>query len=178
MSAPPAEFSSPGEVISALIIIFIFFRRIRSYQRGSTFSQKRIIRIPLLYTLILVFEYLPSAIGFESAQIPLFTAGVVLGLAAGVLTGLKICGDTQFFSTQGGLMFRRSLRILFLWIALLVIRYGLVAFYGAYSLPGVVAALATAYATGLFYGEAIGLFNMRKDFELKASAKTPGSALL
>lgn len=161
-----SAFSNTGQLQFYLFflafMVLIIVRRSRQLVNGSKFSMARLLRPPLVYTLLLLmssldilFLYIPGIVQITSIMIALLA-----GIAGGVFFGSR----GEVYRQSGEIFFKRSPIIFLAWIVLFATRIFIeLIFPDSISLLYIAISLLS-FSTGLFYGETLAIYRKYREF--------------
>lgn len=139
-----------------VIIAFIAVRRISRGVRGSPFRISRVLRAPIIYSILSVlFIFVLSPLNYD-------IYATIIFLPVGLLFGLGVGGSISFFLKGNVVFYKRSQAILVFWIVSFMLRIILEMFYSNIVIAEIVFDALLAFTSGLIIGEAINIINKAK----------------
>ncbi len=159
----PGNTQGSGFIFFIIFIAFIVTLRIFRGISGRPYSNVRVLRLPVVYTIITLLAVL--GIGFLDNVVFLTLALIPLGF----LFGYRFGGNVKFFNRGGQVYYKRSPVIMVIWLASLVARMALELLFPSNLQVMLVVDSALSLTTGLIIGEAFNLISERKRY-------TPGPA--
>ncbi len=155
------DLSNIENVDYLIIIIFVLFiavRRLYSGLRGRKFKESRIYTLPVIYVVLLLFSLDGLYSNLE------YIILILILILPGILLGLKLGNNIEFFSRNGSLYYKRSQIIMIFWIVSFIGRMLLFMLYPSNILAGFIIDLLLSFTLGLIIGESINLYNKYKEF--------------
>lgn len=155
--------SSTPQQLGGIYFIFIFvvvMVAVRMYRgiNGRVYSRTRVLRIPIVYTILTVVTVL---------SLSLLDMDIVISLAlipVGIIIGLRLGTGVKFVKRNNTLYYVRSPIIMILWLASFIARFLL-----EYLYPGNLTVMfavdsALTVTTGIFIGEAINVIRKKNEY--------------
>ena len=158
--------SGTGIDIFLVIIVLLVARRVYRGINGIRFSYPRVLRIPVVYTILTVFY---------SALLPLqYLLYPLVLIAMGALLGLLFGSSVQFFRRDQQLMYKRSPVIMSVWLAAFIARVAIDLAFPQNLTAAVVVTLLLGVTSGLVIGEAFHIIRQyREDYASQISQLPP-----
>ena len=151
------QAGSPSEYyydyIFIILIVFIAVRRLSRGIHGRVYSRARVLRVPVVYSLLSIFllSYIVSDL--------IYTAIAVLMIIPGLIAGMKFGSLSTVYEQNGQIMYRRSAAILAIWMILFILRVYTEIFVPADLLVNFTIDAFLILSLGLLIGEAYHLVN-------------------
>lgn len=153
---PPGSSALYSSVLLVVFVIYISYRRLYRGMHGRRYSSTRLLRIPVIYSIITV-----ASSAFMPLEYVFIAMGVgVAGLAAGIFFG-----DTaNFFEKKSATFYTRSPVIMIIWLAAFISRVAIELYYdtstsfigsAGNSPAAIIVNLLLAGSTGLLAGETV-----------------------
>ncbi|EFD93040.1 MAG: conserved hypothetical membrane protein [Candidatus Parvarchaeum acidophilus ARMAN-5] len=137
-----------------VIFIVIMYRRANIIMKGRKLSNKSLIRLPLIYTVLTAFFLYDVGILF-------IVLSIVLYLTA-IIPGYLLAKETKIFKKEKEQYYKSSIIITVIWVALFIVRIGIEFFSPENLLLEGVTAVLLAFSAGLFVGEGLLIRNRLK----------------
>ncbi|KQB34854.1 hypothetical protein [Acidiplasma aeolicum] len=145
-------------LIIIIFVLFIAIRRMYSGLNGRKFRASRIFSLPLIYAILLLFS-------LEGIYSNLDYIILVLVLIfPGILFGLRLGDNIEFFYRNNRLYYKRSQAIMAFWLASFIARIFLFLLYPLNILAGFIIDLILAFTLGLIIGESLTLYSRYREF--------------
>lgn len=135
-------------LILIVIAILFIYRTVRTLM-GEKFSGVKIFLIPLVYSVFVLFTFLPSDIYQKTSS--LITAIV------GIVIGLSLSRKVEVYEKKSNLYYKKSLTVTFLWTLFFSVKIVTYLYYPQYYFQSTFSALLTL-VTGMLIGEAIKIY--------------------
>ncbi len=140
-----------------VLVVIIAYRRVYRGMYGAPFSMARLLRIPIVYTIITAI----SSIFLPLADVFFSLAAGVIGLAAGMMFG----NTATFYMQENRIFYKRSPIILVVWLGAFVARIVVeelnptaFSFTSGATIAGIIVDILLAGSTGLLAGETIRVY--------------------
>ncbi len=167
-----ASTGVPAGILEYYLVLGIFvtlmvIRRVRSYLRGYKYNTSRLIRVPVIYALILLFFSSDVIFLAPPSLIQLIT--MTAAAVAGIVGGLFFGKSGEVFKRDDQIYFKRSVVILAIWLISFLSRLVLDLLYPTdFTVQYMVISLL-AFSTGLFAGESVAIYGTYRQFAEKGS---------
>jgi hypothetical protein len=153
--------SNLSTAIVLIIIVLILSRRMYRGIKGTKFSMRGLVVLPLIYIVLTLLFF--AEFPFTITDIAITIAAI----AAGVLSGLRFGQAVTFFQKEDVTYYKRSPFIMGIWIVAYVARFGLELMFPTSFIINFVVEILLGFSSGLLLGESIHI--NRKYTEHKAS---------
>ena len=144
------------EIIIGIIILFGIFRGLT----GRKYALLRVLRTPVIYTVLTLIAVFLTSINDFYAQI------MIVLLPIGIPVGIRFGKDVTFFMKNGTLYYKRSPYLLLIWAFALIARVSIELFSFQSLLAVIIFNALLSFITGMLMGEAIHI--LRTDEKEKA----------
>ncbi len=165
----------PGNTQGSSYIFFIVFLavivtlRIFRGMSGRMYSNARVLRLPVVYTIITLLAVL--GIGLIDNVILLTLALIPVGF----LIGYRLGANVNFFTRNGVVFYKRSPFIMVVWLASLITRMVLELLFPSNLQVMLLVDSALSVTTGLIMGEAFNLISERKKYIPETAKASDGN---
>lgn len=170
-NTPPSTSNSLYSLIFLVVfVVYISYRRLYRGMHGGKFSKVRLLRIPIIYSVITVIS---------AVFMPLEYIFIALGIGLAGLAVGSLYGDTaRFFDRNSNTYYTRSPIIMVIWLAAFISRIGIELFYTTSTsffgstgstLPAIIVNMLLAGSTGLLAGETIRIYRKYEEYKNSGS---------
>lgn len=133
--------------IILVIFIVIIYRRTNVIMKGRKLSNRSLIRLPLIYTIL-------TALFLYDVGTLFIVLAIVLYLAA-IAPGYLLAKETKIFKKEENQYYKSSIVITLIWIVLFIVRIVIELVSPENLLLEGVTAVLLAFSAGLFVGEGL-----------------------
>lgn len=167
----PSAPSSYYDYILLIFIAFIVIRRLFRGIRGRTYSQARVLRVPVVYSILsaILLTYIFSDL--------IYTLIAVLMVIPGLIVGIRFGSLSTVYEENGKIMYRRSVVILAMWMILFLLRIYTELFIPADLLVNFVIDALLILSLGMLIGEAYHLMAKYRELIESKSGNDDGNSM-
>lgn len=142
-------------IFVAVIVALRLYRGID----GRRYSNIRVLRLPVIYSLLTLFTVLAVSL------IDNLIIATLAFIPAGAIAGYRFGSNVKFFMKNSSVYYARSPVVMVLWLASFIARYILEFAYPGNLTVILVVDSVLSLTTGLLIGEAVNIMQRRKEFK-------------